>query len=332
MNSKTKQGAALISRRTALFSGLGAAGFFALGADAQNSVFYPGDLSAGQFIWMPEVAPSGAVAIVVSLTDQLVHVYRGGIRIGVSTCSTGTKGHKTPTGVFTILEKDKDHYSNLYDNAPMPNMNRLTWTGIALHAGNLPGYPASHGCIRLPMTFSENLYKITHVGTPVIIAGTSGDPWNLSHPGVTLTNVQSDQFSSAVDDLKRPPSDWSEARKNPVMTLIASSADRRIEMLENGRLIDQSELFITGVNTLGEHVLMLDQTPDGSRLGWADITKNSGRGTALTGMDAALRIRGNDDFTRRLIPRQHAGVVLIITDYPLSPERRSAPDFRILTS
>ncbi len=74
--------------------------------------------------------------------------YRNGVRIAVSTCSTGKKGHETPTGVFTILEKDKDHHSSTYNNAPMPNMNRLTWSGVALHAGNLPGYPASHGCVR----------------------------------------------------------------------------------------------------------------------------------------------------------------------------------------
>ena len=117
------------------------------------------DLKPGDYTWHPERSPSGPLAIVVSLPDQLVHVYRNGIRIAVSTCSTGKPGHSTPTGVFTILQKDKHHHSSTYNNAPMPNMNRLTWSGVALHAGNLPGYPASHGCVRCrwnsPTSFSR---------------------------------------------------------------------------------------------------------------------------------------------------------------------------------
>src|SRR5690606_30933068 len=105
-------------------------------------------LQAGEYLWMPEMAPTGPVVLVISLPEQLLHVYRNGVRIGVSTVSTGKAGHETPTGVFSILQKRKEHYSNLYNNAPMPFMQRLTWDGIALHAGNLPGYPASHGCVR----------------------------------------------------------------------------------------------------------------------------------------------------------------------------------------
>ena len=93
--------------------------------------------------------------VLVSLPHQIVHVFRNGLAIAASTCSSGAKGHETPTGVFTILQKREEHYSSTYNNAPMPNMQRLTWRGVALHAGHLPGYPASHGCIRLPIRFSE---------------------------------------------------------------------------------------------------------------------------------------------------------------------------------
>ena len=85
-----------------------------------------GTLKHGEFIWRPEVSPRGPVVVVVSLPHQLVHVYRNGVGIGVSTCSTGARGHETPTGVFTILQKRKEHYSSTYNNAPMPNMQRLT--------------------------------------------------------------------------------------------------------------------------------------------------------------------------------------------------------------
>jgi lipoprotein-anchoring transpeptidase ErfK/SrfK len=151
-------------------------------------------LEPGEFTWHPERQKSGPVAIIVSIPDQMVHVYRGGVRIAVSTCSTGRKGHSTPTGVFTILQKDKHHRSSTYNNAPMPNMNRLTWSGIALHAGNLPGYPASHGCIRLPVKFSELLFTVTHLGTPVILANGHSQPRQVVHPGMVLSDYAEHEF------------------------------------------------------------------------------------------------------------------------------------------
>src|SRR5512137_2090283 len=144
-------------------------------ASAQLVDKYAEQLKNGEFNWFPERSAAGPILIIVSIPDQRVHVYRNGIRIAASSCSTGKPGHRTPTGVFKILQKDKHHRSSTYSNAPMPNMNRLTWSGIALHAGNLPGYPASHGCVRLPLEFSQLLFTITHVGTAVIIAGSHSD-------------------------------------------------------------------------------------------------------------------------------------------------------------
>jgi lipoprotein-anchoring transpeptidase ErfK/SrfK len=130
------------------------------------------ELRPGQFIWRPERAPTGAVEMVVSIEQQKAYVYRANKLIGVTTVSTGRRGHRTPTGSFTILQKNRRHFSNLYNNAPMPNMQRLTWDGIALHAGALPGYPASHGCVRLPMEFSRVLFGVTSMGGNVhIVAG-----------------------------------------------------------------------------------------------------------------------------------------------------------------
>ena len=116
------------------------------------------DLSAlkpGQFLWHPERASAGPVVVLVSLLEQRAYVYRNGIRIGVARVSTGKPGHLTPTGVFTILQKQEYHRSTLYNSAPMPYMERLTWDGVALHAGGLPGYPSSHGCVHLPRKFSN---------------------------------------------------------------------------------------------------------------------------------------------------------------------------------
>src|ERR1700739_4411033 len=124
-------------------------------------------LKTGDYVWEPEVSPTGPVVIIVSVPEQTLYVYRNGVRIGRSTVSTGKPGHVTPTGVFTILEKEVHHRSNLYHGAPMPYMERVTWGGVALHAGQLPGYPASHGCVRLPMDFADKLYTVTQTGTTV---------------------------------------------------------------------------------------------------------------------------------------------------------------------
>src|SRR5215469_3752517 len=95
-----------------------------------SSEFRPGD-----YVWNPQISPSGPVVIIVSLPEQKMYVYRNGVRIGRSTVSTGTKGHPTPTGIFTILQKKVSHESNIYKGAKVPHMQRLTWTGIAMHAG-----------------------------------------------------------------------------------------------------------------------------------------------------------------------------------------------------
>jgi lipoprotein-anchoring transpeptidase ErfK/SrfK len=126
-------------------------------------------LKPGDYIWAPEASTSGPVEVVVSLPLQLAYVYRGGTLIGVSTVSTGKPGHETPAGSFEILQKRQEHYSNKYDNAPMPFMQRLTWDGIALHAGAIPGTPASHGCVRLPMKFAKALFGATKLGASVHI-------------------------------------------------------------------------------------------------------------------------------------------------------------------
>jgi hypothetical protein len=126
-------------------------------------------LGPGQFVWEPRAASNGPLFMVIDLTRQRALLYRDGVPIAASTISTGSKGRETPTGVFTILQKEVVHRSGTYDNAPMPYMQRLTSKGVAMHGGNLPGYPASHGCIRLPKAFAKLLYGVTELGTPVMI-------------------------------------------------------------------------------------------------------------------------------------------------------------------
>src|SRR5438046_10001658 len=124
-------------------------------------------LRPNEYTWHSQTSPQGPVLVVISLPEQQAYVYRNGVLIGRTTISSGRVGHRTPTGVFTVLEKQRKHYSNIYKGAAMPYMERLTWSGIALHGGQLPGYPDSHGCVRLPKEFSELLFVVTRDGTTV---------------------------------------------------------------------------------------------------------------------------------------------------------------------
>jgi hypothetical protein len=129
-------------------------------------------LEAGEFTWLPgaDENSSAPVTFLVSLRDQRGYLYREGRRIAVTTVSTGKPGNDTPTGVFPIMGKKKTHFSNRYDNAPMPWMQRLTNWGHALHAGDVRPVPASHGCVRLPPEFAEQLFSLTRTGDLVVIS------------------------------------------------------------------------------------------------------------------------------------------------------------------
>ena len=131
-------------------------------------------LAPNQFVWN-DVASEDPVNIVINVGEQRAYVYRGGQMIAAATVSTGRDGKETPSGTFTILQKKVDHRSNLYDSAPMPFMQRLTWDGVAIHAGKNPGFPASHGCIRVPTAFARKLYEVTALGTEVTVIGADGE-------------------------------------------------------------------------------------------------------------------------------------------------------------
>src|ERR1700716_2471630 len=124
------------------------------------------------------------IMAIVSIKTQQVTFYDADGWILRAPVSSGTKGRETPAGVFSVLQKDKDHHSNLYDDAWMPNMLRITWSGIALHGGPLPGYAASHGCVRMPYGFAEKLFDKVRIGMRVIIAPDDSEPVEFSHPAL----------------------------------------------------------------------------------------------------------------------------------------------------
>jgi lipoprotein-anchoring transpeptidase ErfK/SrfK len=128
-------------------------------------------LTPGQYLWATTVPTQGETRIVIDRLTQMAYVYRADKLVGAATVSTATVGRITPLGFWSVLEKRPFYRSKKYDNAPMPFMQRIDTYGIALHGGKNPGFPASHGCIRLPMKFAEKLYGLTKVGSKVVIEG-----------------------------------------------------------------------------------------------------------------------------------------------------------------
>jgi hypothetical protein len=177
----------------------------------------------------PDPIPEGPLTLVVSIANQHVTVYDKDTPIMESAVSTGIPGHPTPTGIFSVIEKQRYHNSNIYSGAPMPYMQRITWSGIALHQGVVPGHPASHGCIRLPEAFANRLFRTTKVGVRVLVTNRLVEPTEFSHPrlftpapAVAAANPR-DAFAST---LPATPTGTKVAATDEKTTTSASSGDR----------------------------------------------------------------------------------------------------------
>ena len=240
------------------------------------------------------------MTIIVSLKTQRAYTYRNGVPIGVSTVSTGKDGHATPTGVFTILQKDIDHESNLYSDAPMPFMQRLTWGGIALHAGNLPGYPASHGCIRLPRAFAQQLYAVTRLGMTVVITDEAAVPVVSARPGILDGQIANADYR------------WTPERSptGPV-SIVVSGRDRRIVVLRNGIEIGSSAIVIDGA--IAETSAFTLQSIDATGQNWLRLPLPGG--VATGGISPADQDKGRlpAGFRAALATVLVPGVTLLVT-------------------
>src|SRR5689334_217050 len=187
--------------------------------------------------------PAGEpIMAIVSIKSQQVTFYDADGWILRAPVSTGVKGRETPAGVFAVIEKDKDHHSTMYDDAWMPNMQRITWNGVALHGGPLPGYAASHGCVRMPYEFAEKLFDKTWIGMRVIIAPDDAAPVEFSHPSLLVPNPEAlaaaparaeklareaEEAASAADEAKKAAA--TAARE----TASLNTSLRKLEQLRN---------------------------------------------------------------------------------------------------
>ena len=210
---------------------------------------YP--IAPGQSFWLPELSPAGPVVAVVNLHTQHAQIYRNGIAIGYTSVSTGKRGYSTPTGRFQVLEKRRFHRSSTYGNAPMPWMVRLTWSGIAFHSGALPGFPASHGCIRLPASFAPQLFGALSLGDTVAVLNQPADAFTTLAPIDPLGRplLQPEMLASAAwwkeADAPAPTSasdSAASAAAPPPLALLASLPQQRLFVLQQGQIIAAAAL------------------------------------------------------------------------------------------
>jgi hypothetical protein len=285
---------------------------------------FPREFLPGDYIWHPEISHAGPVVVLVSLPDQVLYVFRNGVRIGRSTVSTGKKGHRTPTGVFTVLQRKVDHESSIYKGAKMPHMQRLTWGGIAIHAGRLPGYPASHGCVRMPVEFAEKLYSVTSIGTTVIIADNESATDTTTKPGLLFAGSRS-ETAPAGAVIWQPD----KAPEGPV-SVILSAADGAAYVFRNGVEIGRAP--VAGLERIsGSYAFSALATEDSSgRRDWLSIASVGGVAPNLT--ELASHIAVDPEFLASARALITPGTSLIITDAPAGADSRSGSDFNILTT
>ncbi|WP_029348895.1 L,D-transpeptidase [Bosea sp. 117] len=293
-------------------------------------------LKPGEYVWYPDRAPQGLVAIIVSLPDQRAYVYRNGIRIGVSTVSTGKAGHETPVGVFTILQKDANHHSSLYNDASMPYTERLTWSGVALHAGGLPGYPSSHGCVHLPLAFAKLLFGVTHYGTPVIVADAHSQPADVLHPGLILSKdadavVATAEANSSAAPGNSPAGQGSAPADAVAVSMVISRADAALTVLKGGDVVYTAPVTIRDPGTpLGNVVYVLKDVK--GDIAWTAVSfEGNGNGPGKVG-DAIDRVTVAKEANAKLATLLVPGSTMLITDLPAHPGTRSDDDFVVVSA
>lgn len=275
-------------------------------------------LRPGQYLWAPQLAPSGPTLLIVNTSTQRAVLYRNGIPIAATTVSTGRPGYRTPTGVFTILQKHVEHYSNKYDNAPMPYMQRLTWSGIALHAGQLPGYPASHGCIRLPAGFARLLYGVTRLRMTVVVTDQATTPRVAPTPEIALSASEPAPAPGAATK-------WNPAKSpsGPV-SVIVSAADNRAVVLRNGVEIGSAPVRIEGPITGTWAYTLRGIDREGQHWLRVPLSGDSAAGERVP-REEWQRFHASEDFRQAVASIVKPGMTIVVTADSLRPGGPASP-------
>jgi len=275
-------------------------------------------LKPGEWVWAPQIAASGPVLVYVDLGRQRATVYRNGVRIGVSTISSGKDGHETPTGVFTILEKNKEHHSKTYNDASMPFQQRLTWLGVAMHAGNLPGYPASHGCVRLPMEFAKKLFEVTPMGGTVVIAGGHEDPVKRPAAGVLAPAMAGVTPQAATVLTEQGAFTWNAAAapSGPV-SIIVSTGDQQVVVLRNGIEIGRAHAVVAQASNQSQVMTFAGGAkPQWIQVGVSDL---KGESAEIISTERVEQMRLPPEFVKNMRSVITPGTTVLVTQASVDP-------------
>ena len=313
---------------------------------------------------LAEKAAQGPLQIIISLDKQRLTLYAGGEAIAQSRISSGAPGHTTPTGVFSVIEKDRWHRSNIYDNAPMFFMQRVTWSGLALHQGVVPNHPASHGCVRLPEAFAKQLWSVTKLGARVIIARGDNAPVTISHPrlfapkptsapmvsqlesvaaaqqawtfaelaskaplmGATLTDTPAFGVPASVPDIAKPAT--RPLKAGPVSVFISRKEGKLFVRKGFEPLFDVAVKIENPEMPLGTHVFTaIGQNADNT-MRWTVVSMMRGAANAAEALDRITIPQAAHDQISELMS---TGASLIISDEGLGRETGKGTDFIVLT-
>ena len=242
----------------------------------------------------PEDPPKGPLQIIISIADQRVSLFDNGVLIARSSVSTGTQGHPTPLGVFSVISKQRWHRSNIYSAAPMPYMQRITWSGIALHAGVVPGHPASHGCIRLKNDFAIRLWHLTKRGTRVIIAHDDVLPVEITNPHLfqpkavsgspefqattvagksTLVSKAETPESTSLQSLSSAPAGGAPKKMVPISVFVSRKLSKLFVRQGFSPLFDAAVKIENPEEPLGTHVFTaMEFQNEGTAIRWTVVS------------------------------------------------------------
>lgn len=280
----------------------------------------PDLLKNGEFTWDPEIAPAGPIQVLVSLDEQRAYSYRNGILIGTAAVSTGKPGYETPTGVFTTKLKDKDHHSSIYHNAAMPYTQRITNDGVALHAGGVPGYPESHGCVHLPSEYARLLFDAAPLGMTVVIADQKTQPEFVDHPAFLSPITEKGELAANARLFADQPYRWEPEKSSfGAVSMVVSRYDSRLVVLRNGVEIGRAKVqFREPEEPVGTHVFVA-QDAAGAKTRWTRVGMIGHMDDVNTLPDANVvnRIILPQDFQQQLTPLLASGTTMMVTDAPI---------------
>ena len=310
----------------------------------------------------------GPLILAVSLADQRLTIWDNGVVVGHSPVSTGVKGHETPRGVFTLLQKQRMHRSNIYSNAPMPFMQRITWSGVALHQGHVTGRPASHGCIRLPADVAKKLFGYTKIGARVIITDDPVTPADFAHPKLfsalpaapapsaalvpagptalvqmasfhpareTMATITEPVSPPTIEQEPGPAPQAQPPKRQPTghVSIFISGKERKLFVRQGFEPVYESPVDIGTDVALGSHLftaMAVDPTDGAVR--WSRVSLQVKDAASTSAAEALERIQISEEARLEVGRRLSAGASLLISDQGLGRETgKTATDFILLT-